>query len=186
MKICIISSSLAEHSHSRLLADFVNQKAQAQNMEVTFWDLRTRPIRTLVPEFHHETYRNKDPIILNFLDDIAQSDIVILTTPVYHGSYSGSLKMALDQLSKDALKGKLVGFVCHGHNLLKSALPSSHLRTIVASMHGYSLHTEVCTSRADFTHNGDLVVSASPEVHSRIETLFDELKQFSHLKMPPV
>jgi len=178
MKILIISSSLAEHSHSRFLACLVNQKAEEENMEAVYWDLRTRPIRTLVPEYHHETHKNEDPIILDFLHDIAQCDILVLATPVYHASYSGSLKMALDQLSKDALKGKLVAFVCHGHNILKSALPSSHMRTVVASMHGYSLHTEVCTSKSDFAHDATVPIGVAPDVHSRIETLFDELKQF--------
>jgi azobenzene reductase len=178
MKICIISSSLAEHSHSRLLANLVTQRAKKANMEAKFFDLYTSPIRTLVPEYHHETHKNEDPIILEFLHDIEQSDVVILATPVYHGSYSGSLKMALDQLSKDALKGKFVGFVCHGHNILKSSLPSSHMRTIVASMHGYSLHTEICTSKAEFTHEGSVPIDVTLDIHSRIETLFDELKQF--------
>lgn len=178
MKICIISSSLAQHSHSRLLANMISQRAQDENMETTFWDLRTKPIRTLIPEYHSETHRNLNPIIIEFLHDIKQCDTIIMATPVYHGSYSGSLKMALDQLSKDALKGKMIGFVCHGHNLLKSSLPASHMRTIVASMHGYSLHTEVCTSKADFIHENGIPTSVAADVYSRIETLFDELKQF--------
>ncbi|WP_375633527.1 MULTISPECIES: NADPH-dependent FMN reductase [unclassified Bartonella] len=37
-----------------------------------------------------------------FVKTIADADDVILASPVYHGSYSGGLKNALDNLDYDA------------------------------------------------------------------------------------
>ncbi|WP_375694260.1 NADPH-dependent FMN reductase [Bartonella sp. AD24XZML] len=48
------------------------------------------------------SYYHCDAKVYTFVKTIADADDVILASPVYHGSYSGGLKNALDNLDYDA------------------------------------------------------------------------------------
>ena len=55
-----------------------------------------------------------DDNLAEFLTLAAACDAFVLGTPVYHDSYSGVLKNALDHLGSASLGGKVFGLVSHG------------------------------------------------------------------------
>lgn len=73
---------------------------------------------------------------------IRNSDGLILATPVYHGSFSGSLKCAIDYCSFDEFEGKTVGLVAvAGGSFPTSAL--MHMRTVCRSLNSWVLPMEL-------------------------------------------
>lgn len=69
---------------------------------------------------------------------IRDSDGIILGTPVYHGSFSGSLKCAVDYCGFEEFEGKTVGLVAvAGGSFPASAL--THMRAVCRSLNSWVL-----------------------------------------------
>src|SRR5438552_213135 len=62
---------------------------------------------------------------------VARADAVVLATPVYHGSFSGLLKNALDQLSGDAFAGLPVGMMAAAGGPRSGSGVCDQLRAVV-------------------------------------------------------
>ncbi|WP_204272820.1 NAD(P)H-dependent oxidoreductase, partial [Escherichia coli] len=50
----------------------------------------------------------REPAIAAAVLAVEQADLVVVSTPIYKAAYSGLLKVFLDLLPPDALRGKLV------------------------------------------------------------------------------
>lgn len=73
---------------------------------------------------------------------IRGADGIVLGTPVYHGSYSGTLKCAIDYCGFDEFEGKTVGLVAvAGGSFPTSAL--MHMRTVCRSLNAWVLPKEL-------------------------------------------
>ncbi len=84
------------------------------------------------------------------LDAIAAADAVVLATPVYRGSLTGTLKNLLDQLPIEALEGKAVGLVAMGatpHHYLGA---DRHLRDVLTFFGALVTPVSVYLTSADF------------------------------------
>lgn len=68
---------------------------------------------------------------------------VVLATPVYHGSFSGLLKNALDHLAPGAFKHRAVGLRAAGGAISSTSLACEPLRTVVRALGGWSTPTHV-------------------------------------------
>lgn len=99
---------------------------------------------------------------------------VILGSPVYHGSYSGRLKNALDQLEGDAFAGLPVGLLAAGGGPRSASVACDHLRSVVRAMEGWSVPTHVGLS-------GDDVVDGrvSEDVSERVASMIEEMLRFT-------
>jgi FMN reductase len=86
---------------------------------------------------------------------IATADAVVLATPVYRGSLSGSLKNLLDHVPVAALEGKPVGIVAMGasdHHFLGA---ERHLRDVLSFFGARLAPVAVYLTGADFDADGD-------------------------------
>lgn len=69
-------------------------------------------------------------------DEIRRAEAVLLGTPVYHGSYSGALKCALDYCGFDEFENTVVGLVA----VAGGSFPSSsltHMRTVSQTLNAW-------------------------------------------------
>jgi len=73
---------------------------------------------------------------------VKDADAVLLSTPEYHGSFSGGLKNALDLMSDHEFKGKAVGLLSlAGGSQGISSL--NHLRLVMRSLHAVAIPSQV-------------------------------------------
>lgn len=79
-----------------------------------------------------------------FVKEVASLDALILGTPLYHGSYSGVLKNALDNLASDAFKDKIVGLTSNAGGM-RNTQACEHLRSVVRTLYGYPTQTQIGT-----------------------------------------
>ena len=91
---------------------------------------------------------------------------LVLATPVYRGSLTGSLKNLLDLTPVPALQGKVVGLVAMGASDHHFLGPERHLRDVLA------FFGALVTSVAVYLNNSDFEDGAPGE---RAEALLDEL-----------
>jgi len=94
---------------------------------------------------------------------VAAADIVVLASPVYRASFTGSLKNLLDQLPVEALMGKPCGIVAMGATAHHYLGVEWHLRDVLTWFGALVPPSGVYLSSADFA-DGNLVESASGDL----------------------
>jgi FMN reductase len=81
---------------------------------------------------------------------IGDADSVLLATPVYRGTLSGSLKNLLDLVPVEGLQGKTVGIVAMGATDHHSLGADWHLRDVLAWFGAVTAPTSVYLTSRDF------------------------------------
>jgi len=84
------------------------------------------------------------------VDAIKEADAIVIATPVYRGSLSGSLKNLLDQTPVDALRGKPTAIIAMGASLHHYLGADRHLRDILTFFGAFVTPVSVYLTSADF------------------------------------
>ena len=106
---------------------------------------------------------------------VHDADAVILGTPMYHGSYSGVLKNAIDYCGFDEFEGKTIGLlVVSGGPFPTPAL--THLRDVCRSLKAWVLPHQVAIPRARSAFDGGQITDNTLE--ERIHTLGTQLVHY--------
>jgi len=110
---------------------------------------------------------------------VAQADAIVLATPVYHGSFSGLLKNALDQLTGDAFAQRPVAVLAAAGGPRSGSGVCDQLRSVVRAMGGWSTPTQVGLSSAD-------IVDGRPTdaLRRRAAAMVAELRDFAMSRSP--
>jgi FMN reductase len=102
MSVLLIAGSPSERSRTAALLSAAGQKLAFRGAQVDTLRVRDlNPQALLLADFGH-------PSIIQATARVAAADIVVVATPVYKAAYSGVLKVFLDLLPQNALKGKTV------------------------------------------------------------------------------
>jgi len=179
MKVVLVSGSLGKRSCTRVLLGFINDQLQAKKVDTVFWDLSKKALPMAIPEFHTRQDKHPDKNVREFVQDVREADAFILGSPLYHDSYSGVLKNALDTLPNEAFHRKPVGLVSHSSNMRSCVAPCNQLRPVVRSLGGYAGHIQVGTTDEDYISVGDTLELNNPKVKERIDNLLDEIISMS-------
>ncbi len=180
LRILVLSGSVRRPSYTFTLARFVERALTERGAGVVLWDFREAPLPIADPAFHAEPRLHPDPVVRRLAETADASDGFIWASPVYHNSYSGVLKNALDTLAISHFTYKPIGLMGHGGGRTPQAV--DHLRIIVRGLLGISLPTNVCTSAEDYrkVEGGEGYALASEPIKERIDRFTDELVEFAH------
>ncbi|MFG6465684.1 NADPH-dependent FMN reductase [Roseateles sp. BYS87W] len=102
MHITSLSASPSEQSRSTWLTRFALTRLEGRGAQHDEILIRTLPPAALLQA------DVQDPAIRAAVQAVEQADLVVIGTPIYKAAYSGLLKVFLDLLPPDALRGKLV------------------------------------------------------------------------------
>lgn len=145
MNILLLVGSGDTNSHSLHLAQAIEAKLRESGATTEVVNL----LETGLPIYDRAVERDDtyDDVTRNFLSKSEAADAFVWVTPIYHNSFSGILKNALDwQHSK--FPNKIVGLASHGGGRSPQAV--DHLMHIVRAQHGISVRTRVCTQDSDY------------------------------------
>ena len=181
MKILLICGSIAQKSHKRTLLKYIEKLLKDKNIEVVFWDLRSKPLSIAIPEFHKNPSETPNENVKMFVKEVISSDGFVLGSPLYHGSYSGVLKNALDNLHYDAFRNKPVALVSNSGSIRNCAHPCEHLRLVIRALYGYVLQSQIGTSGDDYEETKEGYELINEEIKERVSRLTDELVSFANL-----
>lgn len=102
MSVLLIAGSPSERSRSAALLDAVSLRLVARGALVERLHIRDlNPQALLLADAAHRT-------VAHAVEQVADADVLVVSTPVYKAAYSGVLKVFLDLLPQTALKGKTV------------------------------------------------------------------------------
>jgi FMN reductase len=114
--------------------------------------------------------RGQHASVSDALEQVAAAQPLVLVTPVYRATYSGLLKLILDQLPTEAFDGKAVILAATGASPAHFLSIDTGFRSLVASLGGWSVPTVIYATGADFSEDG----SPLPSVLDPLRRALDE------------
>lgn len=170
-KVLILAGSSAHNSHTLNLCKNIETSLKKLNIEIDLIDL----VEYKLPQYDLSEERNmiaNNSKVKNFIELTKNADGYIWGTPVYHGSYSGILKNALDW-QHFFLKDKIVGLASNGNE--RGSMAVDHLTLVARTQHAIAIPTRVCTHRTDYDDQNQLIQEG---ILNRVETFSKEYFEF--------
>jgi len=171
--VVAVCGSRREGSYTRRALRVALDAAAEAGATTALLDLRTIDLPPFDPD------ADEDEAVSEFKRRVREADAVILGSPVYHGSYSATLKDALDYCGKDEFADVTVGLLATaGGGSYASTF--DHLRTVVRSVHGWTVPTQVGIGSAYDKFDGPDVVE--PDLEDRLRKLGREVAANADVK----
>ncbi len=156
-RIVGLGGSLAESSRSLTALRLAAAAAEEEGAEVTIFELRELDLDFYAPG------REPAPQAMKFADAVHEADGLLLSSPMYHGTISGSFKNALDWLELLArrqppyLTDKVVGLIGMASGV-QGLQAVNTLEFVVRSLRGLAIPLVIpISSRQAFDSEGRIV-----------------------------
>ena len=168
----ILVGSADADSHSLHLGQAIQAELLSFGQEVELINL----VESGLPLYDRTIERQDayDETTLSFLDKSLAADAFVWVTPIYHNSYSSTLKNALDWHHSTKFPGRVVGLASNGGD--RSPQAADHLSLVARSQHMLTIPTRVCTTESDY--DGSLRVS-DEAIKARITKFAKELVELA-------
>ncbi len=179
LHVVLLAGSPRDPSYTRSLARALGGALGARAARVHLIDLRATPLPPMAPELRAKRGEHPHPEVARLFRLAETADAYVLASPVYHNSYAGVLKNALDYLTLRDVRYRPVGLASHGG---RSTQAVDHLRQVARGVLGVAIPTQVCTRESDFSGEPDgdgLYEVSDPDILARIERFTDELVLFA-------
>jgi NAD(P)H-dependent FMN reductase len=175
-KVVAVSGSLRADSYTRRGLAVALASAAATGARTELLDLRTVEL----PVFDADDRDVGDAATVR--RTVQSADTVLLGTPVYHGSYSGVLKNALDYCGFDEFEHTTVGLLAvAGGSFPVAAL--DHLRSVCRALNAWVLPHQAAIPNASRRFDGDDLVDDS--IRDRVETLGRRAVEYASIEPDP-
>jgi FAD reductase [NAD(P)H] len=106
------------------------------------------------------------------IDLVSEADLLVIGTPVFQGSITGTLKNLFDLLPVDVLRNKPVGLVATGGTYQHYLVIETQLRPILGYFRAYVAPGYVYVQNESFNEKNEI---ADEDVQRRIENLTKEM-----------
>lgn len=155
MSLLLIAASPSLKSRSGALLSAAAERLQHLGLAPDLLRLRDLPAEALLQaDLSH-------PVLREAVAAVARASVVVLATPIYKASYSGLLKIFLDVLPQDGLKGKTVWTLATGGSLAHLLALDYSLLPVLSSLGA--------RSHADSVYACDAQVPKDDEGHYQIQ-----------------
>lgn len=179
LQVVAIAGSPRAPSYTRSLTRALVVALEERGARVETLDLRAAPLPPMTPELRAKRAEHPDPAVARLFRLAAAADAYLLASPVYHNSYSGVLKNALDYLTLRDLRYRPVALASHGG---RSTQAVDHLRVAARGLLAVAIPTQVCTRDADYAEapgaDGFYAVTDA-DIQARIVRQAEELILFA-------
>lgn len=169
MKILILVGSGDKNSHSLHLGQAIEKSLQDKGADTNLMNL----VEHGLPLYDRSIERSKswDNKTADFLKLSLEVDAFVWVTPIYHNSYSSTLKNALDWHHSTKFPGKVVGLASNGGNRSPQAV--DQLMLVARSQHLLVSTIRVCTDENE-DYDEQLNIT-SEAINQRIEDFSNAL-----------
>jgi len=175
--VVAIPGSLRERSYTRLATARALDAAESRGATTDLIDLRGLDL----PVYDGDAGEAGEADALT--RRVRAGDSILLSTPVYHGSYSAPLKNALDYCGFDEFERTTVGLLAvAGGSFPTSAL--EHLRSVSRALNAWVLpHQAALPNVSSRFEDGELVDGTMAD---RVDTLGVRLVEYANIEPDPM
>ena len=174
-----VGGSMRQESYSTLGLKMVLEEAKKYGSESHLLDLRDRNLPLYdpgAPSSNDPSFNNSNNELEKITTALKWADALVLASPDYHGSMSGTLKNFLDYFWED-FAGKTFGYIIASHE--KGLTVADQMRTAVRQCYGWSMPYNISINgEKDFDSEGNLVNST---LVKRIKMLARDLVTYGTL-----
>jgi NAD(P)H-dependent FMN reductase len=174
-----VAGSMRQESFSTLGLKMVLEEAKKYGSELHLLDLRDINLPLYdpgAPSSNGPSFNNSNNVLEKITTALKWADALVLASPDYHGSMSGTLKNFLDYFWED-FAGKTFGYIIASHE--KGLTVADQMRTAVRQCYGWSMPYNISINgEKDFDSEGNLVNSA---LVKRIKMLARDLVTYGTL-----
>lgn len=176
--IVLLAASPSVRSRSSALLGGAAERLQHLGLAPRTLKLRDLPAQALLhADLEH-------PELREALAAVAQARVVVLATPIYKAAYSGLLKVFLDLLPQDGLKGKTVWTLASGGSLAHLLALDYGLLPVLSAL-GARSHVDgvyACDAQIERDASGQYLIGE--EIARRLQIgatqVFERLPQGHH------
>jgi NAD(P)H-dependent FMN reductase len=171
--VAAVPGSLRTESYTRLALDRALDAAEATGADTELLDLRAFDLPPLDPDVDGQGDAAA------FTRRVREADAVLLGSPMYHGSYSGVLKNALDHCGFDEFEGKTVGLL----GVAGGAFPITaleHLRSVCRALDAWVLPHQAAIPRASAAFEDGRLVDDT--LAARVDTLGRRIVEYATIE----
>jgi NAD(P)H-dependent FMN reductase len=174
-----VAGSMRQDSYSTLGLRMVLEEAKKYYSESYLLELRDINLPLYDPSgpsSNDLSFNNSNNVLEKITTALKWADALVLASPDYHGSMSGTLKNFLDYFWED-FAGKTFGYIIASHE--KGLTVADQMRTAVRQCYGWSMPYNISINgEKDFDSKGNLVNSA---LVKRIKMLARDLVTYGAL-----
>ena len=174
-----VAGSMRQDSYSTLGLRMVLEEAKKYYSESYLLELRDINLPLYDPSgpsSNDPSFNKSNNVLEKITTALKWADALVLASPDYHGSMSGTLKNFLDYFWED-FAGKTFGYIIASHE--KGLTVAEQMRTAVRQCYGWSMPYNISINgEKDFDSKGNLVNSA---LVKRIKMLARDLVTYGAL-----
>jgi NAD(P)H-dependent FMN reductase len=174
-----VAGSMRQDSYSTLGLRMVLEEVKKYYSESYLLELRDINLPLYDPSgpsSNDLSFNNSNNVLEKITTALKWADALVLASPDYHGSMSGTLKNFLDYFWED-FAGKTFGYIIASHE--KGLTVADQMRTAVRQCYGWSMPYNISINgEKDFDSKGNLVNSA---LVKRIKMLARDLVTYGAL-----
>jgi FMN reductase len=177
MRITAVSAGLGVPSSSRMLADQLTLAVRAELTAIGGTvESKVVEARDYAVDIAHNLVTGyPSPTLASMLQGIAESDALVVVTPVFSGSYSGLLKSLFDVMDNTALEGMPVILGATGGSTRHSLMLDHAMRPLFSYLRARVVPTAVYASPQDWGAGHDDEAALEKRVHRAARELADVL-----------
>jgi len=174
--VVALAGSLREGSYTRLATTRALQGVDVAGGHGELLDLREYDLPAF--DADHDVQGDSQRLV----DRVGAADAIILASPMYHGSYSGVLKNALDYCGFDEFEGKTVGLLAvSGGSFPITTL--EHLRSVCRALDSWVLPHQAAIPNVHSAFNNGEFVDEGTE--ARVDTLGRRVVEYADIEPDP-
>ncbi|MFV9655225.1 NADPH-dependent FMN reductase [Pseudomonas sp. NY15366] len=170
MHVVLLSGSPAARSRTEVLLDYVRQRLEAQQVEVSLLKVRDFPAEDLLHA------RFDSPAARQLQAVVASADGLVVGTPVYKASFTGALKVLLDLLHERALAHKVVLPLASGGSPAHLLAVDYALKPVLAALKAQEMLSGVFAVDKQIAYpEGDRPAQIDSELRERLDEALEQL-----------
>lgn len=167
MQVLSLAGSPSLNSRSAALLGYASRWLEAREIEVIRWQVRDFPAEALLyGEFG-------SPAVQRLVEQLAESDGLLVATPIYKASFAGVLKTLLDLLPERALDGKVVLPLATGGSLAHLLALDYALKPVLGALKAQELLQGVYAEDSQIARDQQCAVLSQP-LRARLESALDQ------------
>ena len=174
MSVILLGDSPSPHSSCSRLLQHIGEKLVGHGWRTTRLEVRELPGPALLRMDANE------PELARALALVAAADALVVATPIYKAAYTGMLKLFLDLLPQDGLRGKAVLPLATGGSQSHMLALDYALRPVLASMSARAILPSIYATSEQIAWDSERGLRLAPPIAERIaqgvEQLSDELQ----------
>src|SRR5687767_7372255 len=179
LRVLLISGSVNKPSHTLANIQLASELLREAGAYTEIWDLGELPLPIHEPAYHSDPSKNPSEAIRHFSRLADEAAAFVWATPVYHNSFSGVLKNALDNLHMRHFQHKPIALISNGGDR-SGVQPCDQMRIVARGLLAVAIPSQIVTIESDFDYSDQTFRLTDTKTARRFEHMVHELIGYAH------